>query len=100
MLSDQEIQSLLQSQKAYLREKYGVKRIGLFGSFARGEGEPASDIDLLVVFDHPIGLEVMALTDELEALLGRKVEILTPVGLENIRVDEIREDIQREVVYV
>ena len=100
MLSEQEIQTLLRARKEYLRQKYGVRRIGLFGSCARGEGGSESDIDLLVEFERPIGLDVMALMDELEAMFGKKVDLLTPVGLENIRIDAVREDIQREVVYV
>jgi len=100
MLSEREIQKFLQTQKEYLHHEYGVRKIGLFGSYARGEGREESDIDLLVEFDRPVGLDVLNLLDELEEIFGRKVDILTSVGLENIRIDEVREDIQREVVYV
>ncbi len=61
----------------------GVLEIGLFGSFARGEQTPESDVDLLVEFtpqQHTFD-SFMALSFFLEALLGRKVELLTRESL-------------------
>jgi predicted nucleotidyltransferase len=46
----------------------------LFGSFARGDADLASDVDLVVEFDRPIGLRFMELCDYLEECLGREVE--------------------------
>lgn len=65
--------------------KYGVKKIGLFGSFVRGEQTKRSDIDFLIEFDlgqfgeNFKGLydAFMALSDYLENLYGRKIELLT-----------------------
>ena len=68
------------------REKlalFGVVSIGLFGSFARGEQTPSSDIDILVEFDrekHTFD-NFMEVSFLLEDLLGRKVEVVTPEGL-------------------
>lgn len=56
-----------------------VKKAWLFGSFARGEERPESDVDLLVRFDHskPIGLFRYArMHREMEELLGRKVDLV------------------------
>lgn len=56
-----------------------VLKAWLFGSFARGEETPESDVDLLVSFDHskPIGLFAYArMWRELEELLGRKVDLV------------------------
>ena len=61
----------------------GVLEIGLFGSFARGEQTPESDVDLLVEFtpqQHTFD-SFMDLSFFLEALLGRKVELLTRESL-------------------
>ena len=61
----------------------GVVSIGLFGSFARGEQTPSSDIDILVEFDrekHTFD-NFMEVSFLLEDLLGRKVEVVTPEGL-------------------
>ena len=62
-----------------LGEAYGAKKVSLFGSYARGEETPESDVDLLVKFDHsnPIGLFAYArMWRELEERLGRKVDLV------------------------
>lgn len=59
-----------------------VARLRLFGSVARGEDTPESDVDLLVEFTRPKGLlALVGLEQELEAALGRKVDLLTPAAL-------------------
>ncbi|MBX2973367.1 MAG: nucleotidyltransferase domain-containing protein [Flavobacteriales bacterium] len=60
-----------------------VKRAYVFGSFARGEADDRSDIDLLLELDHtkPIGWEFYGWWDELEGLLKRKVDLVTPDAL-------------------
>ncbi len=47
----------LEKELPYLRERYGVARLALFGSYARGKPRPASDVDLLVELERPLGLE-------------------------------------------
>jgi len=59
-----------------------VKSLSLFGSVARGEAGPGSDVDILVEFDRPVGyFGLFALQDHLEALLGCKVDLGTPNSL-------------------
>ena len=58
-------------------EKYGVKKIGLFGSYIRGEQKKDSDIDFLVEFILPDFDNFMDLVFYLENLFGRKVELIT-----------------------
>ena len=58
-------------------EKYGVKRARIFGSFARGEAGPESDIDLVVDLKKPLGFAYFSFQDELEQALGREVDVLT-----------------------
>lgn len=62
---------------------YGVKKIGLFGSFARGEQTPMSDIDILVEFipDKHTFDNFMEVAFLLEKILGRKVELITQEAL-------------------
>ena len=55
-----------------------VKKAWLFGSFARGEETPLSDVDILVVLDHsqPVGLKFFGMWSDLEKLLDRKVDLV------------------------
>jgi predicted nucleotidyltransferase len=79
--------------------KYKVREIGLFGSFVRGKQVKRSDIDLVVDFEEPSIENYMELSSFLENLFGRKVEILTPAGVDSIRVNHIREEIKKSIVY-
>ena len=63
-----------------LCRRHGIRRLAVFGSGARGELRPDSDLDVLVEF-HPatrVGLRFITIQDELTALLGRKVDLCTP----------------------
>jgi len=79
--------------------KYKVREIGLFGSFARGEQVGRSDIDLIVDFEEPSIENFMGVSSFLEKLFGKKVEILTPAGVDSIRINHIKEEIKRTIVY-
>lgn len=64
----------------------GVKRLGIFGSAARGEAGPHSDVDICVSFDDatqkgPYFEAYLALQRLLEALIGRKVDLVTEAGI-------------------
>lgn len=62
--------------------RHHARRVRLFGSAARGEDRPDSDIDLLVDFDQDSSLfDLMRMTRELEALLGRAVDVVSTGGL-------------------
>lgn len=98
-LTDKEIIETLKKYNDVLK-KYSVKRIGLFGSYVTGKQNEKSDIDLLVEFEEPDFDNFMDLAFYLEDLFGRKVEILTPAGVESIRIDYIKDEIKRSVVYV
>lgn len=76
-----EILRLLSERRPEL-ERFGVKSLALFGSAARGQLRQGSDVDLLVEFDHPVGLfEFIDLKNYLEKLLGRRVDLGTPHSL-------------------
>jgi predicted nucleotidyltransferase len=64
--------------------RYGVKELSMFGSAARGEMRPESDIDLMVEFAPGVRIGVVgfeSLAGELEAIFGRRVELVTRRGL-------------------
>jgi predicted nucleotidyltransferase len=77
---------------------HGTRRVSLFGSFARGDAGPESDVDVLVEFENPIGLlAFVRLERELSELLGRPVDLLTEEAISHHLRDEIMES--RQVVY-
>lgn len=95
MLTKKEIITILKNELPYLQDIFGVKRIGLFGSSAKGIQKEDSDVDIIVEFEKPIGLKFFELSEHIEKVLGKKVDILTPAGLKSIRVKKVAEDIKR-----
>ena len=75
-----------------------VLKVWLFGSFARGEDTPASDVDLLVVLDDskPIGLKLYGMWNDLEKILDRQVDLVTEASL----ADFARENVERDKVLI
>ncbi|MBF0468156.1 MAG: nucleotidyltransferase family protein [Desulfamplus sp.] len=76
-----------------LADKYGAKNVRVFGSFARGENRPESDVDFLTDMEGSL-LKRIAFTQELEELLGRKTDVMT----ENSLHWYIREKVLKEAV--
>jgi len=81
-----------------LLDRYGVQRVGVFGSTARGEAGPDSDVDVLVEFDpdRVPGWEFFSLGDELAVIMQRAVDVVTPKSLHRL----MRDAVLAEVVYV
>ena len=97
-LTRPQILGALQRNDDALR-RYSVKRIGLFGSYARGEGTPASDIDFVVEFEKPTYDNFYDLCVFLEGLFGRNVDVMTEVALDTMRVPEVARSIRDSLVY-
>ncbi len=75
----EEIKGTLAKHKQELRRDFGVKQIGVFGSYVRGEQKKQSDIDLLVEFEEPsnlILLDFIRLENSLSEMLGVKVDLV------------------------
>jgi uncharacterized protein len=100
MLHKDDIIQLLQENHAYLADEFGVSKIGLFGSYAKGKANAKSDIDLVIEFERPIGFRFFELVEYLENLLGQKVDVLTPAGIQNIRIEQVARNISESIVYV
>lgn len=90
------IQNQLRTIKPLLSAKYHVNSLGLFGSVVRDDFSAESDIDIVVDFSQPIGIEFIDLADELEKLLNRKVDLVSKGGIRPKYFLEI----QPEIVYV
>ncbi len=72
---------ILKSHEREMKKRFSVRRIGLFGSFARGEQKDTSDVDILVEFEEPTFDNFMNLAFFLEDLFSRRVELVTPDSL-------------------
>ena len=99
-MTQKTVVTALRANMGYLHEHFGVKQLALFGSFAAGTAKKNSDVDLLVEFDRPMGLKFVRLSEYLEKLLGRKVDVLTPEGLKSIRAKTAAASIRKGMKYV
>lgn len=90
-----EIKKILAEHKEEIRKKYGVIILGIFGSYARDEQSKRSDIDILVEIERPIGLKFFELWDNIEAILGVKVDLLTVKAVKQkpLLWESIKEDL-------
>jgi hypothetical protein len=73
-----EIRQTLREQSPYLAEKYGVRIMGVFGSYVRQEQRPDSDLDLLIELDRPPRISLIGLVeleDYLSQILGVEVDL-------------------------
>jgi len=94
-----EILKTLRAHRDELRERFGVKSLAVFGSVARGEAGPESDVDIVVEFDPQahVGLfKMVELKEFLERLLGCPVDVVTLDGLR----PWMRNRVRREAVHV
>ena len=89
----EEVLQKLSPYRKELKKRYGVSSLFLFGSVARNEAGPGSDVDLFVEFKTPIGLfDFVGLQQELEELLGCKVDLGTKQSLKLQIKDKVLEE--------
>jgi uncharacterized protein len=79
---------------AELCEKYGIAELAVFGSIARGDERPDSDVDLLYVRlpGNDLGMSYFALQEDLEKLFGRPVDLVPKDGLHRAIREQVLED--------
>ncbi len=93
------IVEVLSAHKGELQEKYGIKEMGVFGSYVRGEEKKQSDIDILVEFENHARvslLDFIRLEHAIEDLLGVKVDLVEKSTLK----PRIGKRILREIRYI
>lgn len=95
MITKSEILTQLKELKPVLAKEYGVKEIGLFGSFADETATDNSDIDLLVELSKPIGWKFFSLEIYLEKIFKRKIDLVTKSAIR----ERIKENILKQVSY-
>jgi predicted nucleotidyltransferase len=89
--------NIINKNRSTLRDKYLVKEIGIFGSVARGDQTPSSDVDILVEFLEPVGFfAFLDLEDFLSNTLGKKVDLVTKRALKSA----VKDQILKEALYV
>ncbi len=95
VLNKEIILKKLKEVQPILQEKYSVKRIGLFGSFAHNSANKNSDIDLLLELENPIGWDFLFLELFLEKTFNRKIDLILKEKINPI----FEEEVLSEVVY-
>lgn len=93
MLSLESIKSKLAENKQSLYSKYGLSNIAVFGSYARNQQTDESDVDILVEFEKPIGIEFVDLAEELEQILSVRVDLVSKHGLKERHYKAIEKDL-------
>ena len=77
MKTREEVLRVLEREKPELMRRYGLKRLALFGSYAREDQREDSDVDILVEVEPSIGLGFVELADQLEDALGIRAEVVS-----------------------
>jgi len=91
------IVSFISEHKAEFEQKFGVRRIGIFGSYARGEANGNSDIDIVVELEKPDMFHLVGIKNCIELAFGRKVDVVRLIEKMNMG---LRRMIERDAVYI
>src|ERR1043165_5296302 len=97
MSQPEQIKNQLHLLLPALKQKYPIEKMALFGSVTRDDFTPESDVDILVELNGSIGWEFIDLAEELEKVIGRKVDL---VSLGALKKPHWREHILKQAVYV
>ena len=96
IMSIREITAILKREKKKLNKRFKIKRLALFGSYARNEQTLSSDLDIMVEFKKPIGIEFIELAEALEKALNLKVDLVS----QNAVKPRFMKLIEKELIYV
>lgn len=93
----EDLKQILSQSKPLLRDRFRVTKLGIFGSYARGEQTEASDVDILIDYERaPTLFQLVELRNYLSSQIGLKVDLVTKNGLKS----RIQERILAEVIYL
>jgi uncharacterized protein len=97
VIMNEQILVKLKAEKKHLKERYNVIKLGVFGSYARGEENSSSDVDILVEFTEVPGMKDFFETEEyLEKMLHKKIDLVREDAIR----PELRKQILSEVIYL
>jgi predicted nucleotidyltransferase len=92
----EKLKLIIRENEQTLKNDFKIKKIAIFGSFARGEQKKNSDIDILVEFSEPVGFEFFRASRYLEKILGIKVDLVTKDAIK----PQLAKTINRDLMYV
>lgn len=92
----QEIENTLSSHRNRLFEDYPIKSMAIFGSYSRKEQKDDSDLDIVVEFSDRIGIRFIDLANDLEEIVGFKVDLVSKNGIK----EKYLKSIDSELIYV
>ena len=96
MKSLNEIKSTLSNHKDHLFTDYPIKSLAIFGSYSRNEQNKKSDLDIIVEFNGKIGIRFIDLANELEDLIGFRIDLVSKNGIK----DKYYQSISADLIYV
>jgi hypothetical protein len=96
-MEKKDILNVLNKYKQVAANKYGITSLGVFGSVARNEAEPLSDLDICVQMDKPDPFYLVHIKSDLENLLNIQVDV---VRVREKMNPHLKKRIEQEVVYV
>lgn len=97
MVSKREIIRLLKKFKRESASKYGIKTLGIFGSFARDQQDEASDLDIFVTLQESDFFTLEKIKEELEMLIAFKIDI---VNFRDSLRESFKQNILRDAIYI
>ena len=86
----------LHDNKTALEKRFPLKTLALFGSYARNEQTSESDVDVMVEFSEPVGIELVDLVIELENILQKPVDLVTKRSLKS----SLKPFVEKDLIYV
>lgn len=92
----QEIRNTLSIHKSRLFQDYPIKSMAIFGSYSRKEQNDSSDLDILVDFSDRVGVRFIDLAEELENIVGFKVDLVSKKGVK----EKYLKSIDSDLIYV
>lgn len=92
-----EILDILRKFKYAFSQRFGIKSLGIFGSFARSQQNESSDVDVVVTLEEPDFFILVAIQEELEKLTGYKVDV---VNLRDSLRESFKNNILKDAIFV
>ena len=92
-MTRQEVIEILHGALPQLAQEYGVSRLALFGSYARGDQRADSDVDVIVEVDPSIGLRFVDLAERIESLLGVPADVISRRAISPAHWEFIKEEL-------